>query len=104
MIFYLQPSFINIDKSGANTCAINSYNKEYNKRIKIRQNKYLNNIVEDHRSVKRIYKPMLSLKNFHSAQKTIKGIELMSMIRKGQMRVHKNDRRSNDELFYSLAA
>ena len=41
-----KPSLINIDKSGANTAAIKQYNSDENKRIKIRQCKYLNNIVE----------------------------------------------------------
>ena len=35
-----------IDKSGANTAAIKQYNQDNNKRIKIRQRKYLNNIIE----------------------------------------------------------
>ena len=40
-----KPSLINIDKSGANTAGIKRFNEEENKRIKIRQNKYMNNIV-----------------------------------------------------------
>ena len=47
------PEKINIDKSGANTAAINDYNEKEKTKIKIRQNKYLNNIIEqDHRSIK----------------------------------------------------
>ena len=41
-----KPSLINIDKSGANTTGIRQYNVDENRRIKIRQYKYLNNIVE----------------------------------------------------------
>ncbi len=41
-----KPSLINIDKSGANPAGIKQYNIDENKRIKIRQCKYLNNIVE----------------------------------------------------------
>jgi len=45
-----KPELINIDKSGANTSAIELYNRRNYSRIKIRQCKYLNNIVEqDHR-------------------------------------------------------
>ena len=45
---------INIDKSGANKAGINQFNDENNRRVKIRQCKYLNNIVEqDHRRIKR---------------------------------------------------
>ena len=55
-----KPSLINIDKSGANTAAIKQYNTDENKRITIRQCKYLNNIVEqDHRFIKLRIRPML---------------------------------------------
>ena len=100
-----KPGLINIDKSGANTAAIKQYNKDNNKRIKIRQCKYLNNIIEqDHRKVKRIIRPMLGFKNFHAAQQTLTGIELMAMLRKSQMKTTKGDDRSPAELFYALAA
>jgi transposase, IS6 family len=50
----------------------------------LRQNKYLNNMVEqDHRSIKRIVKPMMGFKSFNSARRTLEGIEAMKMIRKG---------------------
>ena len=61
-----QPSLVNIDKSGTNKVAINTYNEDNNTRIGIRQCKYLNNIVEqDHRFIKRITRPMLGFKNFY---------------------------------------
>ncbi len=45
-----EPTKINIDKSGANTAAINDYNDDEGTDIEIRQNKYLNNMIEqDHR-------------------------------------------------------
>jgi len=54
--------------------------------IKILQVKYLNNIVEqDHRFIKRITRPMLGFKAFHSADATLAGIETAHMIRKGQL-------------------
>jgi len=78
-------SLINIDKSGANTAAIKQYNSDENKRIKIRQCKYLNNSVEqDHRFIKRIIRPMLGFKSFRSARATLAGIELWRMLKKGQ--------------------
>jgi transposase-like protein len=40
---------INIDKSGGNTAAIQDDNDAHGKRIKIRQRKHLNNIVEQGR-------------------------------------------------------
>ncbi len=96
------PELVNVDKSGANKAALNSINKETKEQIEIRQCKYLNNIVEqDHRNIKRITRPMLGFKNFHSAQKTLAGIELMSMLKKGQM---EGVDLSPAEQFYSLAA
>ncbi len=72
-----KPSLINIDKSGANTAGIKQYNVDENRRVKIRQCKYLNNIIEqDHRFIKRITRPMLGFKSLRSAQATLAGIEL----------------------------
>ncbi len=53
----------------------------------LRQMKYLNNVVEqDHRNIKRITRPMMGFKSFNSARSTLKGIEAMNMIRKGQVK------------------
>ncbi len=80
-----KPSLVNIDKSGANSAAIKQYNTDENKRVKIRQCKYLNNIVEqDHRFIKRRTRPMLGFKSFWSARATLAGIELWRMLKKGQ--------------------
>src|SRR5271156_2531596 len=80
------PEKITIDKSGANTAAIESHNTETKAGIEIRRIKYLNNIVEqDHRAIKRLIRPMLGFKSFRSAAVTLTGIELMRMIRKGQL-------------------
>ena len=96
------PEKITIDKSGANTAAIESYNEENEADIEIRQIKYLNNIVEQaHRAVKRVARPMLGFKSFRSAAITLAGVELMHMIRKGQLRVTGKLRPAQQ--FYSLA-
>ena len=80
------PEKITIDQSGANTAAIESHNAEHNAGIELRQIKYLNNIVEqDHRAIKRLARPMLGFKSFWSAAVTLAGIELMHMIRRGQL-------------------
>ena len=53
---------------------------------KLRQVKYLNNLVEqDHRGIKRITNAGLGYKSFHTAWRTIRGIEIMHMINKGQV-------------------
>ncbi len=81
------PEKINIDKSGANTAAIKAYNAEAGSAIEIRQCKYLNNIVEqDHRTVKQKTRAALGFKAFNSAHATLQGVELIQMIRKGQVR------------------
>jgi putative transposase len=82
--------------------AIESYNAVHTAGIEIRQVKYLNNIVEqDHRAVKRVVRPMLGFKSFRAAAATLAGIELMHMIRKGQMRTTGELRPAQQ--FYSLA-
>jgi len=80
-----KPSLINIDRSGANKAGIKSYNQETRARIKIRQCKYLNNIVEsDHRFKKRKMKQAMCFESFESATATIAGIEMWHMIKKRQ--------------------
>jgi transposase-like protein len=100
------PETITIDGSEANEAAIKSYNEEHGTHIIIRQVKYLNNMVEqDHRGVKRVTRPMLGFKSFAAAQDTLAGIELMHMIKKGQMVVKAGDEGlTAAEQFYALAA
>jgi putative transposase len=100
-----KPGLINIDKSGANKASIKQFNQDNNKRIKVRQCKYLNNIIEqDHRRIKRIIRPMPGFKNFHCAQSTLAGIEVVAMIKKGQMKNNMVGVLSCAEQFYALAA
>ena len=80
------PETITIDGSDANEAAIKTYNEAHGTAIEIRKIKYLNNIVEqDHRAVKRVTRPMSGFKAFDAAQSTLTGIELMHMLRKGQL-------------------
>jgi len=96
------PDKVNIDKSGANTAALKVYNEETGSNIEIRQSKYLNNVVEqDHRNIKRKTRSMLGFKSFYSAARTLAGIELVAMIKKGQISIGKL--RLNHEIFYALA-
>ena len=96
------PAKITIDQSGANSAAIEDYNKVHNAEVETRQVKYLNNIVEqDHRAIKRQVRPMMGFKSFWSAAATLAGIELMHMIRKGQMKP--TDRLRPAQQFYALA-
>jgi putative transposase len=65
--------------------AIRTYNKRKFSTIRDKQCKYLNNRIEgDHRFIKWRTQQMLSFKNFKSAQRTLKGIELVRMIKEEQ--------------------
>jgi len=99
------PEKITIDGSEANASAIKSYNEDHDTSIELRQIKYLNNIVEqDHRGIKRVTRPMLGFKSFDAAQSTLTGIELMRMLRKGQLDGEEIEGLTVAEQFYKLAA
>lgn len=86
---------INVDKNAAYLPAIDELKAEETlaQTCKLRQNKYLNNIVEqDHRFIKKLVNPGLGFKSFPTARRTIIGYETMSMVRKGQIQqVEKGD-------------
>ena len=97
------PETVTMDKSGANLAALQGINAERETPIKIRQVKYLNNIVEqDHRAIKRIIKPMMGFKDFRCARIILSGIETMHMIRKGQVKTERGTHQSAAGQFYSL--
>jgi putative transposase len=99
------PEKITIDGSAANEAAIKSYNEAHGTAIEIRKVKYLNNSIEqDHRGVKRVTRPMLGFKSFDAAQSTLTGIELMHMLRKGQLEGGIEAGLSAAEQFYALAS
>ncbi len=99
------PEKITIDKSGANTAAIESDNAEQKTTIEIRPCKYLNNLIEqDHRAIKRLTRPMLGFQSFWAAQNTLAGIEVMHMIKKGQLQRDGGEEQTPAEQFYTLAA
>ena len=47
---------------------------------------------------------MLGFKNFDAAQRTLAGIEVMAMIKKGQMKIRASQKQTCAKMFYSLAA
>ena len=99
-----KPRVVNIDKSGANKSGIRIINRDLLtvRKIKIRQCKYLNNIVEqDHRNIKRRISIDTGFKEFESAQRTLAGIEVVNIIRKGQI---VDSRKTTFKTFCSLAA
>jgi transposase-like protein len=82
------PRVITVDKNPAYPPAVNELKNDriLPQNVNFRQIKYLNNMIEqDHRSIKRIVRPMLGFQSITTAIKTIKGIEIMHMIKKGQV-------------------
>jgi len=98
------PEKVTMDKSGANKSAIDQIIEDKEIAVEVRQIKYLNNIIEqDHRAVKRNTLPMLGFKSFRAAASVLAGIELMHMIRKGQMAMPGCEDMSFANQFYALA-
>ena len=83
-----EPRVINVDKNAAYPKAIDELKEkeELAESVELRQNKYLNNIVEqDHRGIERLVKPGMGFGSFNTARRTLKGYEMMNMMRKGQI-------------------
>ncbi|MFM0114690.1 IS6 family transposase [Paraburkholderia nemoris] len=96
------PDTVTIERSGANLAGLHAVNADRETSIRIRQTKYLNNIVEqDHRAIKRRTRSMLGFKAFRCARILLSGIELMHMIAKGQMKNANKPLAARQ--FYSLA-
>ena len=85
----VNPRTITVDKNPAYPKAVTEMKEDAElwRRSRLRQVKYLNNIVEqDHRRIKRLIRPGLGFGGFRTARRTLAGIEAMAMIRKGQIR------------------
>ena len=85
----VNPRTITVDKNPAYPRAAAEMKKQSElwRRSRLRQYKYLNNIVEqDHRRIKRLVRPGLGFGSFRTARRTLAGFEAMAMIRKGQVR------------------
>lgn len=83
------PRVITVEKNATYPKAIDELKEkeELSEQVELRQNKYLNNIVEqDHRFIKRLVKPGMGFGSFNTARRTIKGYEIMNMLRKGQVK------------------
>jgi transposase, IS6 family len=82
------PFSISVDKNAAYPEAFTASQEE---RIvppdcKLRRVKYLNNVIEqDHRFVKKKVRASQCFKSFHTAERTLEGIEAVNMMRKGQV-------------------
>jgi transposase-like protein len=74
------------------------------KDCKLRRVKYLNKVIEqDHRFVKEKVRASQCFKSFHTAERTLEGIEAVNMMRKGQVkRLAGSDARGQAMFFASL--
>jgi IS6 family transposase len=84
------PFSISVDKHASYPEAFTTSQKEkvLPKDCKLRRTKYLTNIVEqDHRFIRRRWRAMQCFRFFHTAERTIEGVEAMHMIRKGQVKM-----------------
>ncbi|PGE19830.1 IS6 family transposase, partial [Bacillus pseudomycoides] len=83
-----KPRIITVDKNPAYPIAIEQLKKEKSipDGMQLRQQKYLNNIVEqDHRFIKKRIRSMLGFKCFDTATSILSGVEAMHMIKKEQI-------------------
>ena len=83
------PFSISVDKNAAYPDAFTSSQEEkvLPKDCALRRVKYLNNVLEqDHRFVKKKVRASQCFKSFHTAERTLEGIEAMHMMRKGQVK------------------
>lgn len=83
------PFSISVDKNAAYPDAFTSLQDEkvLPKDCTLRRVKYLNNVIEqDHRFVKKKVRASQCFKRFHTAERTLEGVEAINMIRKGQLK------------------
>jgi IS6 family transposase len=83
-----RPRVINVDGNPSYPKVIAQLKRsgELGQRCRCRPVRYLNNIVEqDHRAIKRRVRASQGFREFHSAWRTLQGIETVHMIRKGQV-------------------
>ncbi len=81
------PRVITVDKNAAYPVAVEALKADETlaAETELRQSKYMNNVIEqDHRNIKRLTKPMMGFGSFHTARRTLSGMEAMSISRKGQ--------------------
>jgi transposase-like protein len=83
------PRVITVDKNAAYPVAMDELKADQTLKpeTELRQSKYMNNLIEqNHRNIKRITKPMMGFQSFNTARRTLRGIEAMNMLRKGQVK------------------
>ncbi|CAM4251493.1 Integrase catalytic domain-containing protein [Bacillus paramycoides] len=100
-----KPRVITVDKNPANPIAIEQLRKEKSipNGMRLRQQKYLNNIVEqDHRIIRRRIRSMLGPKSFDIATSILSGVEAMHMIKKEQIALRNQFVKNQKEFIHQL--
>ncbi|MGG0288502.1 DDE-type integrase/transposase/recombinase, partial [Peribacillus butanolivorans] len=100
-----KPRVMTVDKNPAYPIAIVELKKEKSipDGMQLRQQKYLNNIVEqDHRFIKKRVRSMLGLKTFRTAKQIICGVEVMHILKKGQLQQVVKSVQSEIEFIHKL--
>ncbi|MDR0132783.1 IS6 family transposase [Priestia megaterium] len=99
------PRVITVDKNPAYPVAIQELQEEKSmpSGTQIRQQKYLNNIIEqDHRFIKKRVRSMLGLKSFRTSKKILSGMEAMHMLRKKQVFLREKPVQNQKEFIHQL--
>jgi IS6 family transposase len=100
------PFSISVDKNAAypETFTTSQVEKILPKGCTLRRVKYLNNVIEqDHRFIKKKVRATQCFKSFHTAERTLEGIEAMNLMRKGQVkRLSGNDAMGQAKFVASL--
>ena len=100
------PFSISVDKNAAYPEAFSTSQVEriVPKDCQLRRVKYLNNVIEqDHRFIKKKVRASQCFKSFHTAERTLEGIEAVNMIRKGQVkRLSGNDTQGQAKFVLNL--
>ncbi|CAI8818601.1 hypothetical protein EMIT019CA3_230021 [Bacillus pseudomycoides] len=100
-----KPRVITVDKNPAYPVAIQALKEEKHmpEGIKIRQVRYLNNIVEqDPRFIKKRVRSMLGFKSFKTATSILSGVEVMHMIKKGQIDLRNQSIQNQKEFIHQV--
>jgi IS6 family transposase len=100
------PFSISVDKNAAypEAFSISQEERVVPQDCKLRRVKYLNNVIEqDHRFIKKKVRASQCFKSFHTAERTLEGIESINMMRKGQVkRLTGDDARGQAKFVTSL--
>ncbi|MGN7198023.1 IS6-like element ISBwe3 family transposase [Bacillus mycoides] len=100
-----KPRVITVDKNPVYPVAIQALKEEKHmpEGIKLRQVRYLNNIVEqDHRFIKKRVRSMLGFKSFGTATSILAGVEAMHMIKKEQIDLRDQSVQNQKEFIHQL--